>query len=53
MVDIWKEDKFYCLQLEGYKVGLSLVTEDIDLSTIPDKWYTNLVEFKTDFEAIL
>ncbi len=53
MVDIWKEDKFYCLQLEDYKAGLSLVTEDIDLSTIPDKWYTNLVEFKTDFEAIL
>ena len=49
MVDIWKEVQFYCLQLEDDKVGLSLVTEDIDLSTIPDKWYTNVVEFKTDF----
>ena len=53
MVDIWKENDFYCLQFEDRKVGLSLVTEEIDFSTIPDKWYTNLAEFKTDFEAIL
>jgi hypothetical protein len=53
MVDIWKDNKFYCIQFEDCKVGLSLVTEDIDLSTIPDKWYSNLVEFKTDFEKIL
>jgi hypothetical protein len=53
MVDIWKGHEFYCLQFEEYKVGLSLVKKDIDFSTIPDKWYTNLVEFRTDFEMIL
>lgn len=38
MVDIWKGHEFYCLQIEENKVGLSLVTKDIDFSTIPDKW---------------
>lgn len=53
MIDIWKEDKFYCFQFEESKVGLSLVTENIGLSNIPDKWYTNLAEFKTELETIL
>ncbi len=53
MVDIWKGNEFYCLQFEEYKVGLSLVTKDIDFSTIPDRWYTNQIEFETEFEMIL
>ena len=53
IIDIWKGNAFYCLQFEDYKVGLSLVTKNIDFSTIPDKWYSNIAEFKPDFEAIL
>ena len=53
MIDIWKGSEFYCLQFEEDKVGLSFVTKNIDFSTIPDKWYTDLVEFKTELEKIL
>ena len=53
MLDIWTEDEFYCVQFEENKIGLSLVTEDIDFSTIPDKWYWDPGEFKTDLETIL
>lgn len=53
MIDIWKDNDFYCLQFEDYKVGLSLVSKDEDFSTIPDKWYSNMEEFKPDFEVIL
>ncbi|MFT3935794.1 MAG: hypothetical protein QM726_19355 [Chitinophagaceae bacterium] len=53
MIDIWKGRKFYCVQFEKDKLGLSLVTELIDFSTIPDKWYTNFGEFKEDLEQIL
>lgn len=53
MIDVWKDDKFYCLQFEDCKLGLSLVPKDTDFGTIPDKWYNNLSEFKTDLETIL
>ena len=53
MIDIWQGNKFYCLQFEEEKVGFSVVTKDIDFSTIPDKWCTNLVELNTELKSIL
>lgn len=53
MIDIWVNDKFYCIQLFKNYIGLSLVTEDSGFSTIPDISYTSISEFKLDFEKIL
>jgi hypothetical protein len=52
MVDIWKDDLFYVIQLERERIGLSLVDENADLSTIPDKTYNNFENFMIDFEKI-
>lgn len=53
MIDIWTNDQFYCVQLEEGVVGISLVTEEIDFSTIPDRCFQNFDEFKHEFENII
>ena len=54
MVDIWKDDLFYVVQIDGKVIGLSLVTEDTGLfDTIPDKSYDTIQKFSVDFEKIL
>ncbi len=53
MIDIWVNEKFYCVQLFEDFIGLSLVTEDSGFSTIPDVTYKNISEFKPDFEKLI
>ena len=53
MIDIWKDDLFYVVQIEDKKIGLSLVTEDTDFDAIPDRSYDGVKEFSIDFEKIL
>lgn len=52
MVDIWKNDLFYVVQLEDNRIGLSLVIADTGFDTIPDKSYDTLEKFSIDFEEI-
>ena len=52
MVDIWKDDLFYVIQIEPELIGLSLVDENIGFDTIADKTYKDWDDFKTDFEKI-
>jgi hypothetical protein len=52
MVDIWKDNLFYVVQIDGKRIGLSLVTEDTGFDTIPDKSYDTLDKFSIDFEKI-
>ena len=53
MIDIWNNDKFYCVQLESTRVGLSEVTENTGFDTIPDKVFETSDEFKTEFKKVL
>ena len=54
MVDIYIEDKFYVIQIDGEEIGLSLNTEDTMLfDIIPDKTFKDADLFKTEFEKIL
>ena len=53
MVDIWKDDLFYVVQIEDKVIGLSLVTEDTGFGLVPDKSYDTLEKFNIDFEKIL
>ena len=53
MVDIWNDDLFYVVQIEGEIIGLSLINDDIPgLDTIPDKSYDTPDKFIIDFEKI-
>lgn len=53
MVDIWKGDLFFVIQIESEMIGLSLVTDTSGFDTIPDKTYKNYNNFEIDFEKIL
>lgn len=53
MIDIWTDDKFYCVQIEETLIGISLVTEEIDFSTIPNQSFQNMDEFRKELERIL
>ena len=53
MVDIWKDDLFYVVQIEDNIIGLSLVTEDTGFNVVPDKSYDTLEKFKIDFEKVV
>lgn len=52
MVDIWKADLFYVIQIEHEIIGLSLVEENTGFDTVPDKVYKDLDNFMNDFEKI-
>lgn len=52
MVDIWKDELFYVIQIEPEMIGLSLVGENTGFDTIPDKAYKDWDNFKSDFEKI-
>ncbi|WP_207434544.1 hypothetical protein [Sabulibacter ruber] len=52
MIDIWKDDKFYCIQLFDNKFGLSEV-DKYDFSTIPDFTYETYDEFKFNLNNML
>ena len=54
MVDIWKGNSFYVIQIYQDEIGLSLVTaETTPFDTTPDQSFKNTDEFKKVFESIL
>jgi len=52
MVDVWKGDLFYVIQIEDKMIGLSLVKDNTAFDTIPDKAYSDFEAFKIEFEKI-
>src|SRR5689334_1105467 len=52
MMDIWKNDLLYVVQIEDKRVGLSLVTADTGFDTVPDKAYYDFESFSIDFDRI-
>lgn len=52
MVDIWKDDLFYVVQIHDKTIGLSLVTADTGFDATPDKSFTELNKFFAAFETI-
>ena len=53
MVDIWIDDNFYVIQIDGDIIGISLITQEtISFDTIPDTTFRNASEFRTKFESI-
>ncbi len=53
MIDLWKGDEFYVLQIEKETIGFSVINDDPEFSTVPDKSYSDFRGFKDDFEKIL
>jgi len=53
MVDIWIDDKFYVIQIDGDIIGLSLITQEAaPFDVIPDESFNDPNAFKTRFEDI-
>lgn len=53
MVDIWVDDRFYVIQIDGNMIGLSLVTKDTTpFDIIPDESFSDVNSFKKAFENI-
>ena len=53
MVDVFINDKFYVIQIDGDEIGLSLNTKDTGLfDIIPDKSFKDPIAFHADFEKI-
>jgi hypothetical protein len=52
MVDIWKDESLYVIQIERERIGLSLVDENTAFDTVPDNVYKGWDDFKCDFEKI-
>ena len=54
MVDVWIENRFYCIQIDNHSIGLSLITpENPGFDTIPDAVFKNYDLFKSKLEAIV
>jgi hypothetical protein len=53
MVDIWKDNLFYVIQLERELIGLSLIKDNTVFDTIPDKTYKDKTDFLKDFELCI
>jgi hypothetical protein len=53
MVDIWIDNDFFVIQIDGETIGLSLITkETTPFDIIPDKTFKNETLFKNAFENI-
>lgn len=53
MVDVWIEDKFYVIQINGNSIGLSLNTEEtLPFDIIPDQEFYDPDSFKDEFRKI-
>jgi hypothetical protein len=51
MVDIWINDKFFVIQIDGDTIGLCEVTEKTGLfDVIPDQSFKDISEFNQEFE---
>ena len=53
MIDLWVGDNFYCIQVEHKRIGISLVTAEVDFSTIPDQSFPDFADFSCELERIL
>ncbi|CAM1367694.1 conserved hypothetical protein [Tenacibaculum litopenaei] len=53
IIDIWKGDFFYTINIEKEKVGLSIIGEEPEFSSIADKYYVNLNDFKNDLDKLI
>jgi hypothetical protein len=52
MIDIWKNDLLYVVQIEDKRIGLSLVTANNGFDIAPDKAYYDFESFSIDFDRI-
>ncbi len=53
MVDIYIDEKFYVIQIDGDKIGISLNTEETGVfDIIPDKIFTEAGEFQIELEKL-
>lgn len=52
MIDIWKDDLVYVIQIEPEIIGISLIDENVGFYTRPDKSYKDWDDFKIEFEKI-
>lgn len=52
MIDIWKDDLVYVIQIEPEIIGISLVDENVGFDTRPDKSYKEWDDFNIEFERI-
>ena len=52
MVDIWVNNDFYVIQIDGNRVGLSLINDNTAFDTIPDHSFSDINSFKKVFENI-
>lgn len=53
MIDIWKDELLYVIQIYNNTIGLSLITPDNPgFDTVPDTSYDDWEKFNKDFEAI-
>jgi hypothetical protein len=53
MIDIWKGDSFYVIQIENDSIGFSLVGQDDGFTTIPDDCFYSFEKFSKKFNEIL
>ncbi len=53
MIDIWKENQMYVLQINQESYGLSIVSEDPDFTSIPDQTYTDFDDFRKALESLI
>ena len=53
MIDIFIDDRFYVIQINGDEIGLSQNTEDtIPFDTRPDRSFRDVAAFKREFEKV-
>lgn len=54
MIDIWIDNNFYVIQIDGDTIGISLVTEETTpFDIIPDKSFKDESAFKETLDSIL
>ncbi|MBK6525105.1 MAG: hypothetical protein IPG07_05825 [Crocinitomicaceae bacterium] len=52
MVDIWKDDLVYAIQIEPEIIGISLIDENVGFDTRPDKSFKDWNDFKIEFDKM-
>ena len=54
IIDIWKGEEFFCIQIGNKSVGISKITEEEpSFTTIPDKSFSDFKLFKNEFESLI
>lgn len=52
IVDIWKDDLVYVIQIEPEIIGISLIDENVGFDTRPDISYKDWSDFKIEFDKV-